>query len=122
MSVPEAVASSAVKTHLDTKAACIIVCSETGNSVRLVAKYRPNVPILCITNSDSVARQVEGTCRGVRAAVIGSMMGTDAILLTASEMVKGLGWAKAGDTMVAVYGTIEGAPGSTNVMKAMTVV
>ena len=36
----EAVASSAVKTAMDIDAPCIIVCSETGNSARLVAKYR----------------------------------------------------------------------------------
>ena len=43
LSVAEVVASSAVKTALDLGAALIIVCTETGNTARLIAKYTPNV-------------------------------------------------------------------------------
>ena len=80
MTIPEAVASSAVKTAVDMGAKCIIVCSETGNSARLVAKYRPGAPILCLTATEDAARQVTGLCRGVHAVVMGSMIGTDSII------------------------------------------
>lgn len=95
--------------------------SETGNSARLVSKYRPGVPILCLTATDSVARQVEGLCRGVRSVVMGSMIGTESILLRACEMAKAFGWANSGDCIVAVHGTIEARPGSTNMLKVMAV-
>ena len=80
MSISEAVASSAVKTAIDIGAKCIIVCSETGNSARLVAKYRPLAPILCLTATEDAARNVAGLCRGVTAARMGSMIGTDSIV------------------------------------------
>ena len=43
LTIAEATASSAVKTAIDTNAALLIVITETGNSARLVAKYRPAV-------------------------------------------------------------------------------
>jgi pyruvate kinase len=121
MGIGEAVASSAVKTVIDISAKAIIVCSETGNSARLISKYRPGIPILCLTATDSVARQVSGLCRGVKAVVTGSMIGTESILLRACEMIRENGWATYGDSVVAVHGTIEGRPGSTNMLKVMII-
>ena len=80
MSIAEAVASSAVKTAIDMGAKCVIVCSETGNSARLVAKYRPAAPILCLAASDEAARSVGSLCRGVTPHVMGSLIGTDSIV------------------------------------------
>ena len=121
MSVTETVASSAVKTVEDLDAAAVLVCSETGNSARLVAKYRPDVPILVLTATEWVSRQAEGLLRGVQAITIGSMIGTDGILLRAIEMCRDKGWVKSGDHVVAVHGMLEGRPGSTNMMKVLTV-
>jgi len=62
--VPESVASSAVKTSWDLQAALIVALSSTGNTARLVSKYRPHCPILTIVTDDRVARQLLIT-RGV---------------------------------------------------------
>ena len=121
MTIPEAVASSAVKTVIDMGAKVIVVCSETGNSARLVAKYRPGCPILCITASESVARQVNGLYRGVTCVVMGSMIGTEGIVGRACEIAKERGWVSVGDAVVTLHGTIEGAPGSTNTLKVLAV-
>lgn len=99
----------------------IIVCSETGNSARLVAKYRPGCPVLCITASEAVARQVNGLNRGVQCIVMGSMIGTESALARACELVKERGWAVKGDFIVALHGTIEGSPGSTDTLKVLAV-
>ena len=119
MDVPEAIASSAVKTVIDMGAKCIVVCSETGNSARLIAKYRPAVPVMCLTSTESVACQVQGLCRGIRAVVLGSMIGTESILYRASELARDWGWARSGDSIVAVHGTLEGRPGSTNLLRVI---
>ena len=39
MGTTESIASSAVKTSIDAGAKLIIVCSESGNTARLIAKY-----------------------------------------------------------------------------------
>ncbi|KAG2454740.1 hypothetical protein HYH02_000576 [Chlamydomonas schloesseri] len=58
MSTAEAVLGCAAKNVLDVDAALILVISSTGASARLVAKYRPRVPVLLITDSMAAARAV----------------------------------------------------------------
>jgi pyruvate kinase len=55
--VTEAIASSAVNACSEENAKAIIVLTTTGNSARLVAKYRPRVPILTVTRFPTVGRQ-----------------------------------------------------------------
>jgi pyruvate kinase len=43
-----------VKTSWDVHAALIIVLSQTGNTARHIAKYRPIAPVLAITNNQQV--------------------------------------------------------------------
>lgn len=99
----------------------IIVCSESGNTARLISKYRPAARVLVLTAADWVARQCEGYMRGVKASVMGSMIGTDSILLRAIETCREWGWVDSGDQVVAVHGMLEGRQGSTNMCKVLTV-
>mgnify|MGYP002214556518 CR=1 FL=1 len=65
MNTPEAIASSAVKTAMDMNAKMLIVLTESGNTARLVAKYRPEQPILVLTPNRHVARQSCGLLRTI---------------------------------------------------------
>jgi pyruvate kinase len=56
MSSIEAYASAAAKTALDAGACLIIALTETGKSVRFLAKYRPKATILAVTKSEATAR------------------------------------------------------------------
>jgi len=51
VTTPEVVCSYAVRVANDLMASVIIVITETGSSARLVCKYRPSIPVICITNS-----------------------------------------------------------------------
>lgn len=55
-STAEIVALSAVEASFKQPASAIIVVTTTGNSARLVSKYRPRCPILAVTRDDHVAR------------------------------------------------------------------
>ena len=48
----------AVTTANDLRAGLIITLTETGNTARLVAKYRPHAPIFCIPSHKDVDRQL----------------------------------------------------------------
>jgi len=98
------------------------VCSETGGTARLLAKYRPEQPVLVLTASDDVARMCQGLYRGVRAINTGSMLGTETLLTRAVHQMKDWGWVDTDDTVVAVHGQLENKPGSTNLLKVLTVV
>lgn len=65
----ESVASSCVKTAIDLDAAMVVVLTETGTTARLLAKYRPNMPILAFTAAPDVARQINGYLRNVQTQV-----------------------------------------------------
>ena len=112
---------SAVKTAMDMNAKMLIVLTESGNTARLVAKYRPEQPILVLTPNRHVARQSCGLLRGCTAHVVGSMIGTDGILLRAAEMGKEYGYVKTGDAIVAIHGMLEARSGATNMLKVLTV-
>jgi|Transcript_17924 pyruvate kinase len=116
----ESVASSAVKVSLDVNARMIVVLTDTGNTARLVAKYRPQIPIIAYTAMEETARQVQGYCRNVKAQVIGSMIGTESILFRAIDIGKQNGWVEAGDSVVCVHGMQEATAGSTNMLRILT--
>lgn len=56
--VIESMASSAVKTAIELAAKYIVVIGETCIMPRLLAKYRPPIPILFLTNDPKMAQQV----------------------------------------------------------------
>ncbi|GAA5806622.1 Pyruvate kinase [Helicostylum pulchrum] len=57
-STPETVACSAVNAALEQGAKAIIVLTSSGNSARLISKYRPSMPIIVVTRNPQTARQV----------------------------------------------------------------
>ncbi|TGJ84140.1 hypothetical protein E0Z10_g4626 [Xylaria hypoxylon] len=56
VSVTESIAMAAVRASLDLNAGGIIVLSTTGDSARLLSKYRPVCPIFMITRTASASR------------------------------------------------------------------
>eukprot|EP00750_Incisomonas_marina_P030098 INCI7266.3.p3 GENE.INCI7266.3~~INCI7266.3.p3 ORF type:complete len:495 (-),score=92.83 INCI7266.3:3927-5411(-) len=121
VAVGEAVAASAVNTAVEIHAAMIVVLTETGRTASLIAKYRPSAPILVLTPSAVAARQCESLLRGTRSYVMGSMIGSEAILHRAADIGKSLGWCTAGDNIIGVHGVMEGVTGHTNLLKVLQV-
>jgi len=60
----ETLAAAAVQAAFEQEAAALIVLTVSGNTARLVAKYRPSCPIICVTTDEVTARQLHLT-RGV---------------------------------------------------------
>jgi pyruvate kinase len=117
-SIPETIASSAVKSSWDINAGLIIVLSDTGNTVRLVSKYRPHTPILCITSTPKTARQVL-VSRSTVALLVESMHNSDDQVKRGVEYAKEQGFLKDGDYFLVTSGIIEAVSGSTNMLKVM---
>jgi pyruvate kinase len=66
LSNAESVAFSAASTVIDTRADVIIVLTESGYTPRLMAKYKPSVPIIVITSDQQVAAQCAGYLKNCR--------------------------------------------------------
>jgi pyruvate kinase len=58
ISISESIASSTVKCAREVDAACIIVSTEGGGMARLIAKYRPSIPIVAGCGNDHIAGQL----------------------------------------------------------------
>ena len=112
----ESIASSAVKTAIDVGAKAIIVLSETGNTARMVAKFRPGIPIAVLTPSESVARQSFGVYKGCYAFTVDSLEDTDALVNECTNEIRLAGVANEGDPFVVVCGKSFGR-GATNQIK-----
>jgi pyruvate kinase len=120
VSVTEAIASSSVRATFDLHAAVIIVLTETGTTARLVAKYRPHIPIITVTSSEQTARQSLVT-RGLFPLLVGSMLGSENLIPRVLLAATRLGMCKAGDLAVVTSGSREATAGATNDMKVITV-
>lgn len=60
----ETLALAAVAAAIEQDAGAIIVLSTSGVSARLISKYRPSCPIICVTRKEQTARQLH-LSRGV---------------------------------------------------------
>ncbi|KAJ4002420.1 pyruvate kinase [Lentinula boryana] len=54
----ETVALAAVTAASEQNASAILVLSTSGNTARLISKYRPKVPIITVTRNEQTARQI----------------------------------------------------------------
>ena len=116
LSTSESIASSSVKTAVDVGAKVIVVYSETGNTARHVAKFRPGVPLAVLTPSAQVARQCFGTLKGCYAYVVDSLEDTERLNQEVMRECRVAGIAKVGDPVVIVCGTTYGSGATNQVM------
>jgi len=108
LSGPESLASSAVKTSIDIKAALIVVLSESGTTARYISKYQPGRAIVALTRSATVARQMAGVYKGVHAYIVDSLSNDVELAQEVGIEAVKAGVAKPGDLMVVVSGTTYG--------------
>jgi pyruvate kinase len=104
LSVGESIASSAVKTSIDIKAKLIIVLSETGKMANYVAKFRPGIPVLCLTPNQTAARQASGLMFGLHTIVIDSLDNCTEIIDEISHELTTTGMLQPGDEVIVIAG------------------
>jgi pyruvate kinase len=104
LSVGESIASSAVKTSIDINAKLIIVLSETGKMANYVAKFRPGIPVLCLTPNPSAARQASGLMFGMHTIMIDSLDNCVELIEEISYELMSTGMLKDGDEVIVIAG------------------
>ncbi len=115
-SIAEMIADGAYHTARTAGVAAIVVFTSTGSTARLIARYRPPVPIYAFTGSEAVARQLTPVY-GVRGIVAPMVASTDEMLAQMDRMLLDRGWMKIRDLVVMVAGQPIGRSGTTNLMK-----
>ncbi|HEY6008988.1 MAG TPA: pyruvate kinase [Geobacteraceae bacterium] len=110
-----AVAEAACHAAATLKARAIAVFTQSGSTAALIAKYRPQLPIIAFTTVPEVEHRL-ALYWGVAAVPIGSMADWDHQIRVVEDTLLAAGFKK-GDVVVITMGVPIEARGSTNLMK-----
>jgi pyruvate kinase len=111
-----ATAMAAVQVAEALGASKIVCFTETGNTVRLISRYRPNAQIIALSPRIETVRAVT-VLANVHPILFRREPSLEDMLYMAAEMLVGRGLAEYGDETVMVAGVPPGVARSTNVMK-----
>lgn len=115
--VANAVSYSCCQMARDLNANAIITPSNSGTTARMVARFRPDCPIIAPTPSEHAYHQL-GLSYGVMPAHMGVSGDTDELINTAVEAAQQTGLIKTGDVVIISAGVPTGVSGTTNLIKA----
>ncbi len=116
----DAIAQAVATLERQIRARAILTTSTSGQTPRLVSKYRPHAPILCATDNPTTARFL-AVVWGVEAALIPDAVFADDVFPAAMETFRRAKRLKAGDVVVFTAGVPAGVPGNTNLIMVQTV-
>jgi pyruvate kinase len=120
LSTADAVSYAARQTAHDLEAAAIITPTVSGHTARLMACYRPRSPIIAVTPSPVVQRQLV-LYWGVVPLLAPRTNNSDEMIAQAVQAARDRKLVHEGDTLVVTAGAAGSAPGTTNLMRIHTV-
>ncbi len=115
-STGRAVTTAAVAVGKATKSKYLIAFTETGRSVRLMARHRSSTQILAFTTDEKVQRQL-AMIWGTETFHTDTVQHTDDMVATVDRHLTANNLAKYGELVVVVAGVPPGVPGTTNGMR-----
>jgi pyruvate kinase len=118
--VSPGIAAAAVEAARSVGAKVIVAYTESGYTARLVAAFRPEMPILALTPNETVVHRL-ALVWGVEAYRVPRVRSTDAVMNRARAAVRRHGLAAPGERMAIVAGVPLNEPGNTNVLTVQTV-
>lgn len=113
----DAITTAAYYVAQDIGAKVIVTYTMSGSTALRAARQRPDVPIICITPDQRVARRLVLSygISGIHAPdTIEDLAGT---IEETAQILKRSGYAEAGDKFVITAGVPFGTPGSTNILR-----
>jgi pyruvate kinase len=118
--VADAVTHAARETAHDLNAAAIITPTSSGYTARLMSYHRPRVPIIAVTPSPVVQRQLM-LYWGVTPLLAPRTDNTDEMIADAVGAARDRGLVQDGDTVVLTAGAAGSSPGTTDLIKVQVV-
>ena len=116
ISVSDATAHAACLTARDVNAAAIVTVSESGNTARLLSKYRPTQPIIACVMNEQVQRQLSLSW-GITSLLMGLAKSTDELIEMSTTLAQKNGYLHNGELAVVTAGVPVGVSGTTNMIK-----
>lgn len=116
----ESLAYSCVTIADNVEARAIATITHSGNTARRIAKFRPNVPIVAFTESQTVRRQLN-LVWGVESVRLEELFDTDISVKLMEDYLRKHGLVNAGDRVIIATGMPLAKRGRTNMVKVSTI-
>lgn len=120
VSVTDAISYATCTAARALKAAAVLVSTNSGYTARMVAKSRPEAPIIAVTSSEAVMRQLL-LVWGVFPQWARDTANTDEMVDLVVQTALDHGYVKEGDLVVITAGVPAGVSGTTNLLKVQIV-
>ena len=118
--ITAAITGAAWRAAMEEKAVAIVACTRSGMTARAISRFRPPMPIVAITPSDSTARQLRSSW-GVQEIYVSPEQDIDELCDLAVTRLKRSGIAKAGDPIVIMAGSASGGAQITDTVRMIIV-
>jgi pyruvate kinase len=114
-----ALVKAAVQIGEGLGAAALVAFTQTGDTVRRLARHHPSIPLLAFTPEPSVRSQL-ALSWGVETFIVPSVRHTDEMIGQVEGAMLEHGRGKPGDLVVVVAGSPPATPGSTSLIRLHT--
>lgn len=118
--ITNAISHATVTTAMDLRAKAILTVTKSGQTARMISKYRPDCLIVGGSTSPMVCRQMNLSW-GVRPILIEEKTSNDELFEHAVDVSEEHGLVEDGDLVVITAGVPLGISGTTNMMKVHVV-
>jgi pyruvate kinase len=115
-STARALTRAAVDVARGVSAKYIIAFTETGASARMIARHRPEIPMLAFTTNPAV-RSWLSVVWGIETFLAPPVRHTDDMVQQVDTALLAIGRVQPGDKVVIIAGVPPGVPGTTNGMR-----
>ena len=119
-SITDAIGHAVCQTALTLGVKAIVTATTSGYTARMIAKYRPTVPVIATTTNEKTANQLMLSW-GVQPLISSEILDTDMMVRNSISVALDAGYLENGDLAVLTAGVPIGIPGSTNMLQVITV-
>lgn len=116
VSVTNAISHATCTTAMDLNAAAIITVTQSGQTARMISRFRPSCPIISTTTDRRVHRQLMLSW-GVKPYLVREASSTDEMFDMGVDKALESGLVHNGDLVVITAGVPIGISGTTNILK-----
>lgn len=115
----DALSHSTCQLAIDTNATCIVACTRTGTTGKMICRFRAPMPVIGMTTNEKAYRQL-ALSWNVKPVIVDEFSSTDVLFYHAVVVARATGLAKTGDNIVITGGMTNGRSGNTNLIKVET--
>jgi pyruvate kinase len=118
--ITAAITGAAWRAAMEENAVAIVACTRSGTTARAISRFRPPMPIIAVTPSESTARQLRSSW-GVQEVFVTPSTDIDVLCDFAVAEITKAGIAQSGDVVVIMAGSSSGGAAITDTVRMVIV-